>query len=182
MVGVTGTDMEKGVYDPNLDGVIALAQTEADMKQSVYDIKGALGVAKNHLYEKIASDTLRHSIDATLQENGTTYVKKKTLTFTNGIKGTIRIKFDLKDGSDVAWGILTQNGATPGGAGDLGVAQDGTTTSYVTQSQDIAVDIPAGETIDLWLKTAAGSAFTENLRFYYNNATAVVLVAATGGD
>ena len=33
----TGTgDMLKSVYDPNQDGVIAIAQTEADMKASVY--------------------------------------------------------------------------------------------------------------------------------------------------
>jgi len=30
-------DMLKTTYDPNLDGVIAVAETEADMKKSVYD-------------------------------------------------------------------------------------------------------------------------------------------------
>jgi len=30
-------DMLKSVYDPNLDGVIALAQTQADMTKAVYD-------------------------------------------------------------------------------------------------------------------------------------------------
>ena len=32
-----GGDMLKSVYDPNLDGVIALAQTQADMTKAVYD-------------------------------------------------------------------------------------------------------------------------------------------------
>ena len=40
--------MLKSVYDPNLDGVIALAQTEADMKRSVYDanLDGVIAIAQ----------------------------------------------------------------------------------------------------------------------------------------
>ncbi|MFX0121491.1 MAG: hypothetical protein ACFFBQ_17535 [Promethearchaeota archaeon] len=34
---IGGGDMRKSVYDPNNDGVIALAQTEADMTSAVYD-------------------------------------------------------------------------------------------------------------------------------------------------
>jgi len=41
-------DMFKSVYDPDLDGVIAVAQTEADMKRSVYDanLDGVIAVAQ----------------------------------------------------------------------------------------------------------------------------------------
>ena len=43
-------DMLKATYDPNLDGVIAVAQTEADMTQAVYDptINALVALAAAH--------------------------------------------------------------------------------------------------------------------------------------
>lgn len=38
LVGIPDADMLKSVYDPNDDGVIAVAQTEADMTKVVYDV------------------------------------------------------------------------------------------------------------------------------------------------
>jgi hypothetical protein len=60
---------------------------------------GALvGTVSESAIIKKASDNLRNSHDAEINDQtGASYVKQKTMTFTNGIKGTLRVKFDLKD-------------------------------------------------------------------------------------
>ena len=130
---------------------------------------------------KKASDVLRHSIDAESHTTSSTYQKVKTLTFTNGIKGVLRIKGDLKCSGYSVKTQLTKDGATPGTGNDLGTEQSSGSTSYATVSQDASVDIAAGETIDVWLKQSFGGyhAYLENWRFYYDNDA---IIATTGGD
>lgn len=174
MVGVTSvTDisgkMDKSVYDSNGNAKIDSVDAGA------VDADGLI---------KIASANQRHAIDAEQSHVGQTYNKEATLTFTTGIKGVIRISFGLKPSSlnHTAYGILTQNGATPGAGSDLGTEQTRNDASYGTKSQDITVDIAAGETIDLWLKNlyAASTTYENQFRFLYDNIAAGV--AVTGAD
>ena len=130
-----------------------------------------------------ATDNLRVSIDAEVYHSTATYTKKRTLTFTNGIKGVLRIKFERKGTlAETYYHILTQNGATPGTGHNIGTEQthEGD-NSYVghQSSQDVTVDIPAGETIDLWMKRtgASGSVYVKELRFYW-----LISIITTGGD
>ena len=132
---------------------------------------------------KVASDDLQHSIDAIDTVTVAVYEKQKTLTFTNGIKGTIRIKFNIYNPSGY-WthAFLTKNGVVPGGGSDLGVEQSTQHTSGEVKSQDIAVDLVAGETIDLWVHTQydpGEDGAVKELRFYYSEE---INVAVTGGD
>jgi len=130
---------------------------------------------------KVVSDNLRHSDDAIASVLGTTYTKRGTITFTNGIKGTLRIKVDIyTSAAGGARAIMTQDGATPNGS-NIGVEQSEADTAFHTHSQDIAVDIPVGESIDLWLKNsvAGKTTYARNWRFYYDNEIAA---AVTGAD
>jgi hypothetical protein len=119
--------------------------------------------------KKEASDNLRHSHDA---ESGTfstgTYVKQKTMTFANGIQGTLRVKFALWSNSGIqeAFGAVYKNGAligTPQHHSDSG--------TYNTYSEDIDVGvIAAGETLELWGKVeTANDGKVKEFRAYYNN-------------
>ena len=164
--------MSKTVYDPDGDGKIALAELVL------------IGQIESHHRGKIVSNDLRHSIDAEVNQLGQTYTKKKTLTFTNGYKGDMRVKFDIKSTSaaNAAKGILTKNGATPT-VDDIGAEQSQLDTTYVTKSQDVAIDFVPGDTIDLWIKTVHDSvtAYVINLRFYYTE-NAAIIVTTSGGD
>jgi len=185
-------DMLKAVYDPNLDDVIAKAQLDTDlMDKATYDTDSdnkvdavSPGAIDSLMHKKIASDDLRHAIAAPVTETSASYIKKKTLTFTVGFKGTMRIAWDTKTSYYVSPGavsILTQDGATPDTGHNLGTVQYGATTSYVNKTQDIALDIPAGETIDLWMKIGASeTAYVQNLEFHY--AEEAIPVTVTGAD
>jgi hypothetical protein len=142
-------------YDPNGNSKIAAAQLEL--------VAGDLAP-----HENIASVT------------SASYTKRSTITFTNGIKGTLRVKVDIYTSvGGTASAIFTKNGATPNGS-NMGVVQEEVQTSWQTHSQDIAFDFNAGDTIDLWLKNTAGpTTYARDFRIYYDNACEV---ASTGGD
>lgn len=127
---------------------------------------------------KIVSDNLRNSHDAEVDtpSTGATYVKVKTMTFTYGVKGTLRIKYDLKDNVGyIGYGRVYKNGVA------LGAEKTGT-DNYVTESEDIAVGtIAAGETLELWVKAEHASChtFIRNFRCYYDDdsGTAVMVTS-----
>ena len=145
---------------------------------------GRAGFVLSETIKKLVSDDLRHSIDAIVTETTTSYVKKKTLTFTNGIYGVLRIKFSIySSGAQTTTAILTRNGVVPGGGSDIGVVQTQAGNTPTVKSQDLTLDILAGETIDLWLHTQydpGEDAFAKELRVYYTEEG--VGVAVTGAD
>jgi hypothetical protein len=132
--------------------------------------------------EKEVIDDLQHSKDTISSNETQAWTKKATIVFTNGIKGKIRITNDMYTSTGGgARAILTHDGATPETGSDLGSLQSEAATSYQTHSQDLDVDIPAGESIDYWHKntTSGRVVYSRNLRFYYRNKIAV---AVTGAD
>ena len=170
MVGITssGNWMTKEVYDNDANGLVN---------------KIDIGVIDAEQRLKVASDDLRHSIDAIDTVTVAVYEKQKTLTFTNGIKGVIRIKFNIYNpGGYWTHAFLTKNGVVPGGGSDLGSEQSTQHTTGAVKSQDITVDLTAGETIDLWVHTEydpGEDGAVKELRFYYSEE---INVAVTGGD
>ena len=186
-------DMLKTTYDPDLDGVVALAQTEADMTKAVYDSDengkivesifdyGVWPKTNGRVVRKVASNDLRHSIDAAIENSsGLTWRKDKTLVFTEGIKGVIRVKFDLKNQPGTGCGKLTDKDGTL-----LGAAQDAADCStYQTKSQDITVDFAPDGELQLWSRDAGCSTWVQNMRVYYlNDSTSTPdIVAVTGAD
>ena len=138
---IIDTDLLMGAYDITVGG------------EAISVTLGLAGIDA-YLRGKVVSDNVRHVKASIGTHSSATYTKKATITFTNGIKGTIRISWSMHTaaGGD-ARAILTQNGVTPNGS-NLGVEQQTSETSWQAKSQDIAVDIPAGESIDLWSRNA----------------------------
>ena len=139
------------------------------------------GLLIPHLILKKASDTNRHSHANPLSRDANTYGKMRTHTFTNGIKGTLRLQFDILRTATAtsAQGIMTRNGATPGTGSDIGVEQTTTSTSFDTKTQDIAIDFVAGDTIDYWIKRTgtAGMAQIQMCDVDYDNDIGVAVAA-----
>jgi len=187
--------MTKAVYDPNLDGVIALAETEAkigDMEKSVYDADddgkfpndlqeiGYNPVTSAILFTKKVSDVLRHSHDAEVVKNtdNTTYSIEKTITFTNGVKGVLRIKYDLgRVACGTAYGRLYKNGVAIG-------TEQSRAADYLTFSEDIDVGtIEIGEILELKLKNSLDcDTKARNLRIYYDNDDTAASVAVASAN
>jgi hypothetical protein len=128
---------------------------------------------------KEVSDNLRNSHDAEItDQTGATYVKQKTMTFTHGIKGNLRVKFDRKsnNASYHIYGAVYKNGAL------LGTPDGGNDTAYQTISEDIDVGtIAAGETLELWGKAEHASAvgYWQNFRCYYDSIGGAAVVVNT---
>lgn len=93
----------------------------------------------------VVGDTVRHSDDAALGWVYDVWAVRKTITFAHGIKGTLRISFSLKSSYEG-----TVSGKIKAGGVDVGSQQDTSGTDWSEKSQDIAIDIGAGETIELW--------------------------------
>jgi len=120
---------------------------------------------KNKLYvyladaDCIASDTLMYSNDTAYSSSSETPVKVAELTAK--VDGTFRIKFDIKrGGTDYGYGRIYKNGIA------VGTLQTGTTTSYVTKSQDIA-GWEVGDLIQLYIYAdAASTSYVQHFRIY----------------
>ncbi len=120
---------------------------------------------------KKTSDNLRLSDDAEIWDwCSTSWGKRKTITFPNGIKGTLRVKFDMMTSADnpLSWGRVYKNGI-PIGA----IQQNTIDDTWETFSEDIDFGIlnPSG-TIELWGKGNAGACVAfRNFRIYYDDDT-----------
>jgi hypothetical protein len=169
-------DMKKSDYDSNLDGVIAIAQTEANMKTSDYDpdtnnkIAGAQledDLIVNGIARKIISNNLRHSHDAEVTENSAgSWIKHKSFTFAQGLSGDIRVKVDVKGQSGLGVAKLLHNGITLLGS----ARQPNSCAVYLTTTEDLNnLNIEKGDTIELWLKDMGCNTYAENFRIYYDN-------------
>jgi len=143
---------------------------------------GGNGILSPQIIVKKASDTNRHTFANPVSTDLNTYQKMRTHIFTNGIKGTLRLQFDIlrNAAATSTQGIMTKNGATPGTGSDIGVEQTTTSTSFVTKTQDVAIDFVAGDTIDYWLKRtgAAGLAQIQNCDVDYDNNIGVAVATS----
>lgn len=175
MVGVQtpdlGGDMTKAVYDSDLNG--KFAENELD--------NGILGLPA--LYEKIASANKRHGESDNSDEHQvieTGYHTIATFTITNGIKGTLRFKMDLKSDSTThtLYGRWYANDVA------IGTEQSGSVDdTYQSKSEDIAIDLAAGQTLKCKVNTDNVAAFplsyVRNMNVSYDNKTAIIAVGVT---
>jgi hypothetical protein len=134
-------------------------------------------------YDKTVSDNLRHSHDAEIHDqraDGSTWLLQKTFTLDEGVKGTLRFKFDYKGETSgnannrVVWAKNSK-------ANDLGAEEHSPTTSWATKSQDNSVGtMEANETIELWTKCNDWQGiFVRNARLYYDNDNLPIAVGMT---
>jgi hypothetical protein len=124
-------------------------------------------------FQKIVSDVLcnSHDAEATQTVNDASYHKVKTITFTDGLIGNIRVKFDIHRNSSpyVVYGRVYKNGVA------LGIGWSCSNNSYETKSEDLDVGtINDGGTLELWAKAEASGAiaYLKNFRLYYSNLAA----------
>ena len=118
-------------------------------------------------FAKKVSDTLRHSHDAEVSGAYQSYEKVKTITFPDGIKGTLRFKWDMHcDSIFYCFGKIYKNGVAIGT--QKGV--DGGAWETVIDDIDVGT-VAAGETFELWLYQANvdHDGFGKNFRIYYDN-------------
>lgn len=133
--------------------------------------------------DKVASDNLRHSVDAQIVVTSATYIQvtNKTLTFTHGIKGVLRVKCTI----DPAGGKTGYYKLLKDGAGSPLATEQSVLTDPLTGSDDLTVDWVAGTTLNVFAKqTPDGNMNVTNFRVYYDDGTgfSAVAVAVTGAD
>jgi len=129
-------------------------------KSTASTAKAALGVT----FFAIASDTLWHSHDAQGQAPYQSWTKIKTMTFTTGISGVLRVKFDLQ--SDGGLGNphakLYKNGVA------VGTDQSMSGQGWVTKSEDLTITLADNDTLELWGYVNSGyNCLVQNFRVYY---------------
>jgi hypothetical protein len=124
---------------------------------------------------KVASANIRNSHDAEATTTSATYAKVKTITLTDGLKGSQRFIFELKTGNPSVFfnGRIYRNGAALGT--EQSVSGD---TDYHSKSEDITQDWLAGDTCELWLKSnGTDTVYAQNLSIGYDNAPTTAVAA-----
>ncbi len=132
------------------------------------------GLFNNGNFSKVVSDNLRNSHDAEAETASGTYVKLKTMTFNAKLTGTIRVKFDLRDGDiGTAYGKLYKNGVA------CGTEQSVSGSTPVTKSEDLTDTFSINDTLEVWGYVTGGPACrVSNFRLYYDNSD-ITTVATT---
>lgn len=140
--------------------------------------RGNILSAANFL--KVNSSNTRNSHDAEVSHTGDfVWTKLKTFTFTDGIKGSIRVHTEVKSlgGSRVEIGWYKN-----------GVLISSTfwtdSTTYVAEAVNLDVDFIPGDTLELWGRNVFiadnETIFVRNYRVRYDNvASDVIVVPAT---
>lgn len=170
------TDLTTHIADTATHGVAGsiLGTENKDVASGILGLAADLSIG--HAFEKVTSTNLRNSHDAEVTASTSTkvYQTKKTVTFLNGLRGQINIKFDKKrvSGADWCYARVMKNESS------VIVAEvQFNNAVYGTVSTDITEDFVAGDTIDLQICTATGGSVVaaENFRFYYDNADFVTV-------
>ena len=169
---VVDDHLDMGAYDLKTDDVKESTATHGVDVDGVLikdDAINSIEAVGASVLPKDPSDNLRNSHDAEAHHgiNDTSYHLLKTMTFTYGIKGNLRIKFDRKaNGAYAVYGRVYKNGVA------LGTADGGVDQTYQNFSEDIDIGtIAPGETLELWGKAEAAGAeiWVQNFRLYYDN-------------
>lgn len=159
--------LDKETYDPDDDGVISIANTEADMCKSVYDKNdnGVIGLAV-----VVASDDLLASDDTeeSTNSNSPTKLKEFKISLGRGVAKveSLRISFDLRcywyqcDSGDRCRARIYKNG------NPVGTERAVCGTSYQTFVEDIE-DWSDGDYIQLYVWNDGGNpTYVRNFRIY----------------
>ena len=128
------------------------------------------GLELPHVVKKAASANVRNSYDAEATDTSAGYVKKKTITLTDGMVGQARFLFDIKT-SNVA---VSVNGRVYRNGVALGTEQSSVSATYETKSEDLAQDFNPGDTVELWVHgDGAETVSVQNFRVAYDDAPTV---------
>lgn len=152
----------------NVDGV--------DMKDSEILTPSVLNAVA---FAKVASDNNRHahSYDGNRAPDASVYAKVAGMVFTNGIKGTLRVETDISSSNNTAkCEIKYMHNAVQKG---IVKQSNHIHATYTTVTQDIALDIAAGEELELWMKCLndVHTVYAKNWKIDYDNAVDGIAVA-----
>ena len=160
--------MKKDDYDPDKDGIIALAQTEADMTKAVYDSdedsKIDLSAQELAFSKIIASDDLLASSDEEVHTSSPVITLMKTLTIAAapGISTiALRIKFSIRSN-----GAYTDEGRIYKNGGAVGTLRVHTGTTWEEFSEDLSGFV-TGDAIQIYARIQEfGICYIKNFRIY----------------
>jgi len=156
--------MEKATYDPNEDGIIAVAQTEADMCKETYDpnddgIIALENLEKIYDYE-ISNDVLHAHDEEKTMSTSDAWVKAKEITINSLVRSPLLLRtyFELKSYSSsyTVYARIYKNGSA------YGTERSTTSTSYVSFTEDL--EFSEGDTIELWVYNPNCYAYVQNFR------------------
>ena len=179
-------DMSKSVYDPNLDGVIALAELDTlinkisalnadadlamgannitlDAAQTVdgKDITNLINKATGEV-TATASDSLKFSSDSEVSHSLVSWVVKKTvfIPFRYNAGSVFRVYFELRISSTaaVASGSVFKNGV------EVGSVQTHNGTAYTPKTQDLAFNPGDKMEVKIHISDSLKIAYLRNFR------------------
>jgi len=140
-----------------LDSKVDNATIEVDTSNHQLRVKDG-GIARVKLVNYTAGDYLIASADTEKEVYSDTYTKAKEILVAR--EGTLRIKFDLKEGTGYAWAKIYRNGSP------VGTERSWDEPNYVTFSEDISGWSP-GDLCQLYVHSSGGqSVMIRNFRIY----------------
>jgi hypothetical protein len=175
-------DLNMGAYDIKTDDVKESSSghgVDVDGVLIKDDAVNSIDAVGGSVLPKEVSANLRnsHNAEAHHGTNDASYHLLKTMTFTYGIKGNLRVKFDRKaNGAYVVYGRLYKNGVA------LGTADGGSDQTYTEFSEDVDVGTVApGETLQMYGKAEAAGAeiWIKDFQLYYDNLGGAATVVNT---
>lgn len=127
-----------------------------------------------HNIKKGVSDTLRNSHDTQRTTPDNWYNKQLIMAFPNGFIGNARVKIDCKTNNATypCYARVYKNGSP------LGTEIVEPSTSFITHSEDLALDQSPADTLEVWLKSGGSgvSVFVTNFRLYYDDNPVVAVI------
>jgi hypothetical protein len=131
-----------------------------------------------HLVRKAASSNVRHTHDAEASTQSDGYVLLKTVTLTHGIRGTVRVTYDLKlTGATSAKAAIGFYGAP------VVLIEDEVTVpnNWNGFSHDVSATFKGGDTIELWActtdPTESDTSAVKNFRISYDDSPIVTVAS-----
>jgi hypothetical protein len=180
----TGTKYETGETPFTTDGLTISSDGTIRSVNFAIDETGAVNIRtpQPHWMHKVASNNLRHSHDSEIAHDVTDYVQVKGITFPNGLKGVIRVKYDaLTTDSETpyyCYAKLCIDG-TILGSEDTMVDEE-----YTTFTQDITQDFDSTNELQLWIKSSKSGVYcyVRNLRVYYDDGGEFDVIAVASSN
>ncbi len=128
--------------------------------------------ANESMVTKVASANARNSHNAEITTTSSTYTKKKTIKFNQGLRGGYRVLFDLKtsDITKTAYGRLYRNEVA------LGTEQSEAGLVYATKSEDLTTSLSPGDTLELWMHNdGVGTTSAQNFQIAYDDSATIAV-------
>jgi hypothetical protein len=179
-----GTKYDTADSPYTTDGITINSDGTIRSENFAIDSSGAVNIKtpQPHWMPKVASNNLRHSHDSEIAFDSTDYVQVKGITFPNGLKGVIRVKFDaLTTDSETPYYCYAKvciNGV------QLGLENTIIDEEYSTFVHDIDQDWESTDELELWIKSSKADVYcyARNFRVYYDDGGTYDVIAVASSN